>query len=292
MSEPNGVLPVDKPEGPTSHDVVAAARRGLRLRRVGHTGTLDPFASGLLLLCLGPATRLSEYLTGLSKEYQATLRLGAATDTDDLTGAIVRESPGWREVSRAQVEEAARQQVGAIRQRPPAYSAKRVAGERMYEAARRGEEITREPVEVVVHRLEITRFEPPEVDFEVACGSGTYIRAIARDIGEALGVGAHLTRLRRTAVGRFSVERAVTLEELADAERTAAALLTPAEALEHLPAVTVEGAELEAIRHGRSLPAEPSAPDAEPVALLSTARELVAIGVRSGGVIRPRKVFA
>src|SRR5690606_22554322 len=97
MSEPNGVLPVDKPEGPTSHDVVAAARRGLRLRRVGHTGTLDPFASGLLLLCLGPATRLSEYLTGLSKEYQATLRLGAATDTDDLTGAIVRESPGWRE---------------------------------------------------------------------------------------------------------------------------------------------------------------------------------------------------
>lgn len=292
MSEPNGVLPVDKPEGPTSHDVVAAARRGLRLRRVGHTGTLDPFASGLLLLCLGPATRLSEYLTGLSKEYQATLRLGAATDTDDLTGAIVRESPGWREVSRAQVEEAARQQVGAIRQRPPAYSAKRVAGERMYEAARRGEEITREPVEVVVHRLEITRFEPPEVDFEVACGSGTYIRAIARDIGEALGVGAHLTRLRRTAVGRFSVERAVTLEELADAERTAAALLTPAEALEHLPSVTVEGAELEAIRHGRSLPAEPSAPDAEPVALLSTARELVAIGVRSGGVIRPRKVFA
>lgn len=292
MSEPNGVLPVDKPEGPTSHDVVAAARRGLRLRRVGHTGTLDPFASGLLLLCLGPATRLSEYLTGLSKEYQATLRLGAATDTDDLTGAIVRESPGWREVSRAQVEEAARQQVGAIRQRPPAYSAKRVAGERMYEAARRGEEITREPVEVVVHRLEITRFEPPEVDFEVACGSGTYIRAIARDIGEALGVGAHLTRLRRTAVGRFSVERAVTLEELADAERTAAALLTPAEALEHLPAVTVEGAELEAIRHGRSLPAEPSAPDAEPVALLSTARELVAIGARSGGVIRPRKVFA
>lgn len=291
MSELNGVLPVDKREGPTSHDVVAAARRALRTRRIGHTGTLDPFASGLLLLCLGPATRLSEYLTSLPKTYEATMVLGVTTDTDDHTGQVAHSSEGWSTLEREQVEAAARAQVGLILQRPPAFSAKKIAGERMYAAARRGEAPQREPVEVEVQSLEITRFEPPEVDFRVSCGSGTYIRAIARDIGLALNVGAHLARLRRTRVGNFSVQGALTLDELGDTERVSERLLSPAQALAHLPAVTLDDAQVGAILHGRAVAAEPSAPDAEPVALLSPARELVAIGARRGGSIRPRKVF-
>lgn len=292
MSELNGVLPVDKGEGPTSHDVVAAARRALHIRRVGHTGTLDPFASGLLLLCLGPATRLSEYLTALPKTYEATMVLGVATDTDDRTGEVVHSSDAWRTLERDQVDAAARAQVGTILQLPPAFSAKKVAGERMYAAARRGEAPEREPVEVTVHALQITRFEPPEVDFRVTCASGTYIRAIARDVGAALGTGAHLARLRRTRVGSFSVDGALAVEELADTQRVAEGLLSPAEALAHLPAVTLDEAAVGAVLHGRAVPAEPSAPDAEPVAILSPARELVAIGARRDGTIRPRKVFA
>lgn len=292
MSELNGVLPVDKPEGPTSHDVVAAARRALRLKRIGHTGTLDPFASGLLLLCLGPATRLAEYLTALPKAYEATMVLGVATDTDDRTGEQLRTGEGWREVTREDVERAARAQVGAILQRPPAYSAKKVAGERMYAAARRGEAPEVQPVEVTVEGLRVTRFAPPEVDFEVSCGSGTYIRAIARDIGEALGVGAHLSRLRRTRVGAFSLDRAVPLDALSEEPRVREALLSPAAALAHLPSITLAEPEVAAVLHGRPVAAEPAAPDEEPLALLSPSHELIAIGARHGGTIRPRKVFA
>jgi tRNA pseudouridine55 synthase len=292
MSELNGVLPVDKPEGPTSHDAVAAARRALGIRRIGHTGTLDPFASGLLLLCLGPSTRLAEYLTALPKEYEATMRLGVATDTDDRAGEPLRTNDAWRDLSRPEVERAVQAQVGEILQRPPAYSAKKVAGERMYAAARRGEVLEREPVAVTVDSIRITRYEPPEVDLEVACGSGTYIRAIARDVGEALGVGAHLTRLRRTGVGRFAVHGAVPLAELADLPRVNASLLAPAEALAHLPSVTLDSSEVGLILNGRAVAAEPSAPDLEPLALLSPQRELVAVGARHGGTIRPRKVFA
>ncbi|HUF76850.1 MAG TPA: tRNA pseudouridine(55) synthase TruB, partial [Longimicrobiales bacterium] len=187
MSSLNGVLPVDKPAGPTSHDIVDRARRALRTRRIGHTGTLDPFASGLLLLCVGPATRLAEYLTALPKSYEATLRLGVATTTDDAEGEPVRTSDAWKAVDESAVRTAFERQTGDILQVPPAYSAKRVAGERMYDVARRGGTVELEAVPVHVSRIELTRFEPPEVDFTVDCSSGTYIRAIARDVGEQLG---------------------------------------------------------------------------------------------------------
>lgn len=292
MSELNGVLPVDKPHGPTSHDVVARARRELGLRRIGHTGTLDPFASGLLLLCLGPSTRIAEFLTAVDKSYQATIQLGVATDTDDLTGEPVRTDDGWRSLEPEEVEAALAQQVGTVMQRPPAYSAKKVGGERMYAAARRGEVVEREPVEVTIHAIRVTRFDLPELGVEVDCGSGTYIRAIARDLGEALGVGGHLTVLRRTRVGRFSIDTALPLDSLAEPAAVRGALLTPAQALAHLPSVTLDEAEIGTIRHGRAIPAEPAAPSAGPLALLSGGRELVAVGERSGGTIRPRKVFA
>ena len=288
---PAGVLPLDKPAGPTSHDAVAAVRRALRTREVGHTGTLDPFASGLLLVCVGSATRLAEYLTPLPKTYVASMRLGEATDTDDLTGEVVRRSDAWRDLDRAQVDGALSTQVGTIRQVPPAYSAKKVGGERAYAAARRGEAVQPEPVEVTVHAIRLLSFAPPEVEFEVECGSGTYIRAIARDVGEALGVGAHLRALRRTRMGPHVVARAVPLDGLEDEGRVRDALLTPAEAVAHLPRQAVDPEGVAALRHGRPVPALPGLDDEPAVALVGEAGELLAIGAAREGRVYPRKVF-
>jgi tRNA pseudouridine55 synthase len=287
----NGVLPVDKPEGPTSHDTVAAVRRALRTRQVGHTGTLDPFASGLLLVCVGTATRLAEYLTGLPKTYLATMRLGAATDTDDLTGDVISSSDAWPCITREQVEAALQAQVGTIQQLPPIYSAKKVAGERMYAAARRGDEVKRTPATVTIYAIRLTRFDPPDVEFEVECGAGTYIRAIARDVGEALGVGGHLRTLRRTRVGPHDVARAVPMDALADEARVQAAMLSPLDAVSHLPRVMVDDAGIAALRFGRAVPASPDTPSGTPVALASATGELLAVGERDGEVVRPRKVF-
>lgn len=293
MTDLNGLLPIDKPEGPTSHDIVARARRSLRLRRIGHTGTLDPFASGLLLLCLGPSTRLAEYLTALPKTYEATLRLGFATDTDDLTGTPIAPIIDSPDVGRAALEAALASQTGEIQQVPPAYSAKKVGGERMYAAAREGRSVELEPVAVIVERLELLRFEPPEADLLVECSSGTYIRAIARDIGAQLGVGAHLTRLRRTRVGRFGVEEALTVEDLDDPAAVSAGLVPPTGAVDHLPRVELGPEETAAIRHGRPITADEPLAGEGSLALIGEHGELVAIGeAAERGLIRPRKVFA
>lgn len=291
MTELDGILAVDKPEGPTSHDVVARARRALRLRRIGHTGTLDPFASGLLLLCLGPATRLAEYLTALPKRYEATLRLGQTTDTDDRLGTVLADSEEWRYRTESELRAALADQTGKLMQLPPLYSAKKVDGERMYAAARRGESPQRTPVAVEVYEAELTRFAPPEADFSVRCSAGTYIRAIARDMGEALGTGAHLTRLRRTDVGSFSVEEAVSLDALEGGEVTAGQVQGPAAAVAHLPSVALTEAELAAVRHGRALERAGDEPIGVPLALFGPDGALVAIGERDGDRLRPRKVL-
>lgn len=288
----NGVLPVDKPVGPTSHDAVAAVRRALRTRQVGHTGTLDPFASGLLLVCVGPATRLAEHLTALPKSYRATMRLGAATDTDDGTGAVIAASDAWRALGEDAVRAALTAQIGTIRQVPPAYSAKKVDGRRLYDAARKGETVERKAATVTIHDLRVVSVDLPDVVFDLDCGAGTYVRAVARDAGEALGVGAHLTALRRTRAGRFAVEDAVPLDALDDAARVAAALLPPAEAVAHLPRVTVDDAGAAALSFGRAVPAPDAVPPATPVAIVDAAGALLALGERDGDVVRPRKVFA
>lgn len=294
LNERGGVLPVDKPAGPTSHDIVAAARRALRLRRIGHTGTLDPFASGLLLLCLGPATRLAEYLTGLDKGYLATMRLGERTDTGDLTGNTVAASEGWRDLSRSAVEAVLAALRGTQLQSPPVFSAKKIRGQRSYELARRGEAIQPEPVEVTIHELELLEFELPLVRFRARCSSGTYIRAIARDAGEALGPGAHLTELRRTAIGTHRVEGAVPVAALADMEAVAQALLAPLSALAHLPRVGgLERADLAALSHGRPVPIPPGVGH-EPMAAVAVhdaGGDLVAITSSDGELLRPGKVF-
>lgn len=287
-----GILPVDKPEGPTSHDIVGLARRTLGTRRIGHTGTLDPFASGLLLLCIGRATRLAEYLSGLDKSYRGVAHLGVVTATADRTGEVIQRSEGWRALRDAEIEAAFRAQVGEIEQLPPAYSAKKVAGVRAYDRARRGEEVVLRPVRVVLERIEIIEIALPLVTFEVRCSSGTYIRSIARDVGEALGVGGHLEALRRTRIGEHRVEDAVPASRLDDPEAVQRAWLTPLAGISHLPRLEVGPEEARALSHGVSIPDEGRSPqEGAPIALVHEG-ELVAVGAVEGGVIRARKVFA
>lgn len=284
-----GVLPVDKPAGPTSHDAVAAARRALGTRRIGHTGTLDPFATGLLILCIGPATRLAEYLTGLDKRYDATARLGIATDTLDRTGAVVVETEAWRELEPAAVRAAFEDQRGPLRQVPPAYSAKKIQGKKAYELARAGEAVEPEPVDVEILELDVVDVTGPEVRFRMRCSSGTYVRAVARDAGAALGVGAHLTALRRTHVGRFGVDDAVAMDRLDDPAAVEAALLTPLAAMAHFPEVRLDPDRTRRVRHGQAIPADGAGPG---LVVLAAGDELVAVAESDGRAIRPRKVFA
>jgi tRNA pseudouridine55 synthase len=292
MSSINGVLPIDKPAGPTSHDIVAKARRALGVRRIGHTGTLDPFASGLLLLCVGPATRLAEYLTSQTKSYSAGMLLGVSTDTDDLQGSPVSESDDWRELTRDRVLAAFAEQTGELQQIPPQYSAKKIDGERMYDVARRGGTVELAASPVTVYNLTVTRLELPEVDFEVDCSTGTYIRSIARDVGASLGVGGHLTSLRRTRIGSISVEQALPLDRLSDTDSVMDALLAPATALGSMPRATLDRSEVAAVRMGKSVGTDLEAPEATPIAILGADGELVGIGERVGTRLQPRKVFA
>lgn len=283
-----GVLPIDKPAGPTSHDMVARARRALGTRRVGHTGTLDPFASGLLLLCVGRATRIAEFLSGMDKRYSTVVRLGVSTDTLDATGAVTAEHD-TSDVTRAAVEDALARQRGSILQVPPAYSAKKIRGERAYDLARQGRDVELDAVPVTIHELTITRFELPDVHIDVTCGSGTYIRAIARDLGDALGVGAHLTALRRTAVGPHSIDGAVTAEDLdTRPDRVIAALIPALDALGAMPHIALSDDDVAHIRHGRTIVHDT---DAVGAVALEAGGELVAIAEAEAGRIRPRKVF-
>lgn len=290
---PDFVLPVDKPEGPTSHDVVAIARKALGERRVGHTGTLDPFASGLLLLCVGKATRLAEYFSGLDKSYEAEARLGIRTDTLDRDGTVVAECEAWNDLTRERVEAALAGLRGEALQVPPQYSAKKVGGERAYRSARDGRTVELAPVPVSVHELELTGTDLPLVRFRVRCSSGTYVRALARDLGEALGVGAHLTSLRRTAIGAWSVGDALALDHLDDPARVGDVAVDPLAALAHLPTVVVDDEAAVRIAHGQTVPlrSEDGAKEGVPVAV-AHAGALVAVGQADEGVLRPRKVFA
>lgn len=288
---PDGVLAVDKPRGPTSHDVVAQARKALGERRIGHTGTLDPFATGLLLLCVGRATRLAQFLTGLDKQYEAEALLGVATDTLDPEGEVLSESEAWRELDAEAVEGALGSLRGQIAQVPPQFSAKKVKGVAMHRRARQGEEVELEPRTVVVDELELTRLDLPRVHFRVRCSSGTYVRALARDLGEALGVGAHLTSLRRTAVGRFRVKDALPLGALESGGEglPPEAWIDPLDALGHLPREEVSAERAGDVAHGIVLPAEDRA-DQGPL-VLSHRGELVAVAEIVDGRLRPRKVF-
>jgi tRNA pseudouridine55 synthase len=251
----SGILNVNKPVGPTSFQVVGMVRRRSGVKRVGHAGTLDPMAGGVLLVCLGQASRVSEYLMGLPKAYRATVRLGASTTTYDAEGEVVREGD-YAGVTRAVVEEALAGFVGEIMQAPPAYSAVKVEGERAYRRARRGEDVAPAPRKTEVYRIDVLRFEPPEVEIDVECGKGTYIRSLAHDLGEKLGCGAHLSALTRTRVGPFRIEDAIAMAELEAAfERGdwVEHLLPLDYGLIHMPQVTLHIEDEKDIRHGQAV---------------------------------------
>ena len=255
--EVHGVLNINKPSGMTSHDVVDAVRRILGMQRVGHTGTLDPQATGVLPVCVGRATKIAQYLTQAEKEYVMTLRLGVTTDTLDAAG---------KETSRAEATHVRRQDVeavlprftGEIQQVPPLYSAKKRQGERLYRLARRGEVVEREPVTVTVFALELLEFDSPDVHLKATCSKGTYARSLCDDIGRALGCGGHLRALCRTRAGRFALEGSVALEVLEErvrAGRLGEVLLPIADALGHLPGVRVAPEAGALILHGNAITA-------------------------------------
>ncbi len=239
MSLMNGILIINKQGGMTSHDVVARIRRILKTRKVGHTGTLDPDATGVLVACVGKATKLSSFLMATSKEYIAEMELGVRTDSQDRTGKIVSESENFT-VTREQVEKTMGSLTGEIDQIPPMVSAVRHQGKKLYELARKGKEVEREPRRVKIYSLELLDFEPPKIRFRVECSKGTYIRTLCSDIGDILGCGAHQARLTRTRSGPFAIDEALTLGELENTEDPTEKIIPPEKALSFLPEVKVK----------------------------------------------------
>ncbi len=303
-----GALTVDKPEGITSHTAVARVRKACGTRRVGHAGTLDPFATGVLVVCLGRATRLVQFLAGLDKQYTATVRLGFATDTQDLTGKQITPLASSNNLSEEEVRGVLSEFSGRSLQLPPMYSAKKVAGERLYRAAREGREVERQMIEINIYSIEMAESAEPlrlnpdgTKDFvmRVRCSSGTYIRTLANDIGERLGAGAHLCALRRTAVGHFDLARALTLEEVETRGRDRTiqdSLISPADMLTHLPRVELDGEELKRVVTGRAI--ELSLTDApgdwgQSIRLCDERGALVGLGLydEEMRVVRPKVVL-
>ncbi|MBK5273488.1 MAG: tRNA pseudouridine(55) synthase TruB [Desulfuromonadales bacterium] len=250
----NGFVVIDKPAGITSHDVVSRVRRILGTRKVGHTGTLDPFATGVLPVAVNDGTKAIPFLDEGSKTYEAVMQLGVATDTLDMTGAVIREAE-WQTITRAQVESELKKFTGHLSQIPPMYSAIKRDGQPLYKLARQGQVVERTPREINIFSLELLSFTPPFVGFRVVCSRGTYVRTLADDIGSSLGCCAALKELRRTASGPFDISNAVTLEGLEEACRigTQADLsLSPCAALAHLPEFPLDDTGIALVRHGRA----------------------------------------
>lgn len=289
----SGVLVVDKPVGLTSHDVVQVVRKGTNIKRAGHTGTLDPRASGVLVILLGPAVRLSEYVSASDKRYQAVVRLGTSTDTYDSEGRITRSAP-VDHITEEQFQEALKGFVGEIEQVPPPYSAVKVKGRKAYEMAREGEEVELAPRRIHVYNLELLEWAPPEAVIDVYCSSGTYVRSLAHDLGEKMGVGAHLVGLRRTKSGRFTLRDAVPLRKLREAFEDGSwyqYLIPAAEALSEWPAIELTFEQMDLIRHGHRIPADISQ---SPMARgINEQGELVALMeyVPESSEWQPKKVF-
>ena len=286
----NGVLNIDKPAGMTSHDVVARVRRVARLKRVGHAGTLDPDATGVLLVCLGPATRIADFLADEGKSYRAILALGRTTTTEDASGQTLTEADAGG-VTEAMLRDVLPRFVGDIMQVPPMVSAVHHAGKRLYELARAGVTVERAARSVRVDAIRLFDFIPgpsARATLEVDCGKGTYIRTLCADIGQALGVGGHMAALRRTRVGAFGVGDAVALDAVSEAD-VAGLMTSPSAALATLPAQVVTGEQEQDVRHGRTLP---TLLETGAVARIVTpADHLLALGRAADRRLQPFKVF-
>jgi len=281
----NGLLVLDKPSGITSRDAVDRAATWFpRKTKIGHAGTLDPLATGVLVLAVGQATRLIEYVQAMPKAYRTRIRLGATSDTDDADGTVT-ENPSATPAAEPGVRTALAAFIGQVEQVPPAYSAARVDGRRAHALARKGTAVELAPRRVRVDRIDVREYHWPELELDVSCGKGTYIRSIARDLGRALGVGGHVTVLRWLAIGPFTVETAVSLE--ADGEAARRKLQPMAAAVSGLPSLRVSPDEIRRLRTGRVIPVT----DEGEMAVLDAAGELVAVGRAAGGWLKPEKVI-
>lgn len=298
----DGILIVDKPGGPTSHDVVAKIRRIFGVKRVGHTGTLDPFATGVLVVLIGQATRLLRFFEKDKKEYEAIIRFGAETDTGDLTGRAISKSKTEEEITQI-LQQAdwyglAAKFRGKIKQVPPMYSAKKIAGQKLYELARNGIEIQRRAVEITIDEISLTPMVAdrctPEAELRVRCSAGTYIRTLAEEIGRAVGIGAHLSSLRRTRAGSFSLQDAVRMEILTAAREPARFVRPMEEAVKHLPLFQLEPNRVAPTRSGMPTRAILDAFAADEwIRMIDQDGRLVALGRFDANekLVRPRIVF-
>ena len=285
----DGILLIDKPEGMTSHDVVARVRRVLGTKRVGHTGTLDPLATGLLVLLIGNATRLAQFIDKDEKEYEALVQFGSETDTGDRTGSQVADC-GLRNEEIADSlrlvdwESVFAKFRGETLQTPPMYSAKKVEGKKLYELARKGIDIPREAVRVSIRKLELISDEirnpKSAIRIRVACSAGTYIRTLGEEIGRDVGLGAHLTELRRTRAGKFDLRDAVTLDDFETLDEPTRILRPISEAVDHLPEITLSPERVAKAKNGLSTRvALDGLSDGSPVRMLDEGLQLVAVGV-------------
>ena len=293
----DGILIIDKPEGFTSHDVVARLRRILKTKKIGHTGTLDPFATGVLVMLVGKATRLAQFIDKDEKEYEALVRFGFETDTGDRTGSPKQNVQSLEPVPLDEIERVLPQFRGEIEQLPPMYSAKKVDGKKLYEHARKGVEIERKPVKIKITRLEMTDAATnpqSSIRIRVACSAGTYIRTLAEDIGRAIGTGAHLEELRRTRAGIFDLSQAVTIEQLDADDDPSRRLLSMAKAVAHLAEFVLDGVRVEKTRSGLSTGVgDAQFNDGQSIKMIDSNGEIVGIGSfdKNENSIRPKIVL-
>jgi tRNA pseudouridine55 synthase len=290
----NGFVNLLKPPGMTSHDVVQVVRKTLQTRSVGHTGTLDPAAAGVLVLTVGQATRLGEYLLESDKSYRTEITFGISTDSGDAEGLITGCAPA-ADVTKDGVRRMLTGLTGTISMRPPAHSAVSVGGKRLYKLAHAGKQVEAPERTVTIREMKLLEFHPATHEptaralVDVTCSKGTYIRSLAQMLGEKLGCGAYLSMLLRTKVGAFTADTAVTVEELA--QGPARHLTTAREALPHLPQPTLDDSECQALKHGQTITLTPPLPMG-PLLVYNATGELICLAEAAGSIVRPRKVFA
>lgn len=254
----DGILIINKPSGCTSHDVVAKIRRILSIKKIGHTGTLDPDATGVLSVCIGKATKLAQYTSESEKEYRVVMKLGEVTDTQDATGRVIKETKEFN-ISEEELHEAFRKFTGKIKQIPPMYSAVKVGGIPLYKMARKGKEIPRTPREIHIKGIKLNEYSGRFVKFDVTCSKGTYVRTLCNDIGDYLGAGAHMYSLERLASGEFTINNSITLEELEGLKKSGeveSALINAEQITAWMPCVKIKSLWNDAVKSGRGIPAE------------------------------------
>lgn len=292
-NQPFGFLNIDKPLNHTSHDVVAQVRRKFGIKKVGHAGTLDPLATGVLIICVGPATRLSEYVMHTTKAYRANVHLGIATTTYDVEGDVTQTTDP-RHITLQQLEAVLPHFTGNIDQYPPIYSAIKQDGKKLYELARRGEasSIKRTARHVHIEQITVVDWQPPHVILDVVCGSGTYIRSLAHDIGASLGVGAHLSGLTRTSSGAFQLNQSVTLEAFKSDAEPLRHLIPPNQTILNYPSIILTPQQITEIQHGRWLTDTNEQPDDTLAMAYQENGEFVAVLKAQHGKWRPAKVFS